>query len=146
MEKKRKMLAIVALAMMAILTASMFYSRQMEKDTLSPVMAEQVVRAVSQGDEEGAYALMFPDTLGPEGFHVGFEEMCRIWTEQGGGETFTMELTGWQSGAGQGGMKRYSSTYRVTSGEAEFTFQLIRGEQGEQSGMLTANFEVKNEK
>ncbi len=143
MEKNRRTLAVVALVLMAILTASMLYSRQMKKDTLSPLMAEQVIRAVSQGDEAGAYALMFPNTLGPEGFQVGFEEMCRIWEEQGGGENFTIEMTGWQSGT-QGGMKRYSSTYRVTSGEAEFSFQLVRGEQGEQSGMLTANFETKN--
>ena len=103
----------------------------------SPAMAEQIIQAIVEEDADGAYALTYPGALDREGFDWGFAEMCAMWHAAGGGDTFELKRTSWSMNA-SGGITQYTSVYEVVSGEANFSFKLVRSSKGDSTWMTSA--------
>ena len=110
----------------------------MNSDKQSPAMAEEMLRAIIAQDSDRAYALIYPGILDREEFDRGFAEMCAAWRTGGGGDTFELKRTGWSMNA-SGSVTQYTSQYKVTSGGARFTFQLVRAVQGDNMGVTWAH-------
>ena len=113
----------------------------MEMDKESPAMAEQVVQAIIDQDMDKAYDLVFPGAITQKEFAQGFEEMCQVWTSQGAGKTFELERKQWHLEA-KDGMKKYTTGYIVTSGEAQLRFSLVRVVWDGQEGMTGAQLGI----
>jgi len=126
----------VILAIMAVITAVLF--AMMNGDKESPAMAEQVVQAIIEGDGDAAYELMYPGLMERKEFQAGFVQLCQLWRESGGGDTFTLKRQGWAL-QWKNGVKQYTTNFEVTSGDAVFDFELVRAVQGDTAGMLGAH-------
>ena len=105
------------------------------------VFAEQVVQAIIDQDMDKAYDLVFPGAITQKEFAQGFEEMCQVWTSQGAGKTFELERKQWHLEA-KDGMKKYTTGYIVTSGEAQLRFSLVRVVWDGQEGMTGAQLGI----
>ena len=107
----------------------------MNADKESPAMAEKVLQAIVDGDGDAAYALMYPGLMEREDFVPEFDQICQVWEESGGGDTFSMKRQGWGVSR-KNGVSQYTANYEVTSGNITFDMELVRAEQGDTAGML----------
>lgn len=106
-------------------------------DRESAAMAEEMLWAVEGQDVDRAFALVYPGALARNEFDQGFEEMCAIWRDGGGSGSFELKRTSWSMNS-SGGVTEYKSVYEVFSGQARFTFELVREVHGETTGMTQA--------
>ena len=130
---------LIILALFTLVAGILFVAA--ERDKVSPAMAEDFLQAVVAQDSEAAYALMYPGLQTQEAFAGGFREVCALWETYGGGESFTLERTGWHLDS-QNGIKQWTVEYDVTSGETQFCLRLLRAEQEELSGLVGANLSI----
>lgn len=126
---------VALLVIMIVVMALVFAFTLVEMDTASPAMAEEFLQAVADRDEERAWALMYPGSVAREEFGQTFEETCRFWQEQGGGDTFTLRRGSLYINSGDG-MSRYEAKFSVKSGQTTFHLTLIRVVQGNRSGII----------
>ena len=126
--------AVVAVAaLLVFLIVTMLNS--VDPDTTA--QAEALLQAVVDQDGDRAYAMTYPGALSREEFDVGFAELCEVWRDGNGGNTFELKRTSWSANS-SGGITRYTSVYRVSSGEARFVLELDRKASGETAGITRA--------
>lgn len=129
------MIALAVLALCAVVFTVVF--GLMAADRGSPAMAEEVIQAVIDQDVRSAYGLMYPGAVSRADFSSGFSDMCRVWTSQGGGDTFELRRTSWSMDSSNG-FTKYTTRFTVISGGARFEFTLIRAEGDGGAGMVWA--------
>lgn len=137
--KKRKgwktVLIVVGAIAAVIVASALVLLGMMNADKESPAMAEKVLQAIVDGDGDAAYALMYPGLMEREDFVPEFDQICQVWEESGGGDTFSMKRQGWGVSR-KNGVSQYTANYEVTSGNITFDMELVRAEQGDTAGML----------
>ena len=137
--KKRKgwktALIVVGVIAAVIVASALVLLGMMNADKESPAMAEKVLQAIVDGDGDAAYALMYPGLMEREDFVPEFDQICQVWEESGGGDTFSMKRRGWGVSR-KNGVSQYTANYEVTSGNITFDMELVRAEQGDTAGML----------
>lgn len=138
-KKKRKswktvLIVIGVIVAIAVVFVAVIFG-MMNADKRSPEMAQKVLQAVVDADGDAAYELMYPGLMEREEFIAGFEQVCQVWREQGGGNTFSSKRQGWAL-SWENGVSQYTSNYEVTSGNVTFDMELVRAEQGDTEGML----------
>ena len=138
----KKVLIVIGVFMTIFAVMFAVVVGMMLADKDSPAMAEQVLRAIVDGDSDGAYELMYPGLLDRETFVSEFSSICKVWREQGGEDTFTMKRQGWGVER-KNGISQYTVNYKVTSGNAVFDMELVRAVQGDTAGMLGVHISVR---
>lgn len=137
--KKRKgwktALIVVGAIVAVIVALTLVLLGMMNADKESPAMVEKVLQAIVDGDGDAAYELMYPGLIEREEFAEGFDQVCQVWKESGGGDTFSMKRQGWGVSR-ENGVSQYTVKYEVTSGNITFDMELVRAEQGDTAGML----------
>lgn len=129
--------SLAAVFLVAALLVLLIVTELNSVDPDTTAQAEALLQAVVNQDADRAFALTYPGTLSREEFDVGFAELCEVWRDGNGGDTFELKRTSWSANS-SGGITRYTSVYRVSSGRARFVLELDRKASGETAGITRA--------
>lgn len=128
---------LAALAAVAAALVFLLFTVMNTVDRETTAMAEELLQTVVEQDADRAYALIYPGTVSREKFDQGFAQLCAVWREGNGGDTFALRRTGYSMNS-SGGVTHCTSVYKVTSGQARFVLQLSRMALGETTGITEA--------
>lgn len=129
--------SLTAIVVFAAALVFLMFTLLNEADKETTTMAEELLQAIVDQDEDRAYALIYPRTLPREEFEPIFAELCATWRDGGGGSAFTLKRTSWSMNS-SGGISHCSSVYWVSSGEARFFLEVERKAAGETTGLTGA--------
>lgn len=129
--------SLAALVLLAALLVLLIFTALNSVDSDTTAQAEALLQAVVDQDADRAFALTYPGILSREEFDVGFAELCEVWRDGNGGDTFELKRTSWSMDS-SGGITQYTSVYRVSSGQARFVLELDRKTSGETAGITRA--------